>query len=79
MAKRRMSAEARARIGAAQRRRWAAHRAGKSTAQSTPRRGRRPKSTGGNPYMQMTVADLVAAKRQLDEAWQIATRAMRGR
>jgi hypothetical protein len=72
-----MSLAARKRIAAAQRRRWAAIRAGKVPAPK--RRGRKPKSESlnGNPYLQMTVAQLVTAKRQLDEAWRAAVTALR--
>jgi hypothetical protein len=72
-----ISAEGKARIAAAQRRRWAAIRAGKAPAPQ--RRGRKAKveSLNGNPYLQMTVTQLVTAKRQLDEAWRAAVTAMR--
>jgi len=94
-----MSAEGRAKIAAAARKRWARVRAMKksgdmagaarltgrrksvaATGGKAPmsglampkRRGRPPKSaasTGHNPYLNMTINDLVSAKRQIDEAW----------
>jgi len=44
------------------------------------RRGRPPKAvtiSGNNPYLNMTIADLVTAKQQIDEAWSLATRMLR--
>ncbi len=96
-----MSPEAKAKIAAAQRKRWAAHRAAKdagtlpatkkrgrkpgrpakaSTTATGARRGRPPKaaaSSGPNPFMDMTIHALVAAKRNVEEAWN-ATLAMLG-
>jgi len=94
-----MSAEGRAKIAAAARRRWAKVRALKKSGDlagaarltgrrkgavvsraAAPfaglampkRRGRPPKSapvSANNPYLNMTINDLVTAKRQIDEAW----------
>src|SRR6185503_18774742 len=94
-----MSPAARAKIAAAQKKRWAAHRAAKAAgtlpakkkrgrkpgrpakaATATgKRRGRPPKSaaTGSNPFMNMTVHALVAARRNVEEAWN-STLAMLG-
>ena len=94
-----MSPEARAKIAAAQRKRWAAHRAAKASgaapagmkrgrkpgrpakaATGAKRRGRPPKaasSASHNPFMNMTVHALVAARRNVEEAWN-ATLAMLG-
>ena len=44
------------------------------------RRGRPPKAisvSGNNPYLNMTISDLVTAKRQIDEAWSLATRMLK--
>ena len=94
-----MSAEGRAKIAAAARRRWARVRALKKSgdlagaAQLTGRRKGSVVSTAAaplsglamgkrrgrprkvstpsvnNPYLNMTINDLVSAKRQIDEAW----------
>ena len=94
-----MSAEGRAKIAAAARKRWARVRAMKksgdvagaarltgrraggimstatapvATIAMPKRRGRPRKDAGisvGNPYLNMTINDLVSAKRQIDEAW----------
>ncbi len=81
-----LSAEARKRISQAQKKRWAAFRRAKKagrpiTISRAPkkrgpktrgRRGRRAASSG-NPYLRMTIEELVGAKRQIDEAWDVAT------
>ena len=93
MARGKMSAEAKAKIATAQRKRWAAHRAAKaggSVTTGAKRRGRPPGSTTGkrrgrppkgasthNPFMNMTIHALVAARRNVEEAWN-ATLAMLG-
>lgn len=83
-----MSAAARAKIAAAQRKRWAAHRAAKAAgtlpakkkrgrpagSTTAKRRGRPPKAagtSGHNPFMDMTVQALAAAKRNIEEAWEM--------
>ena len=77
MAKRRMSADARRRISEAQRRRWAAVRAGKTYVRKQTRGAAQQPGMNGNPYLRMTVSELVSAKRQLDEAWGVAAKALR--
>lgn len=89
-----MSPAARAKIAAAQRKRWAAHRAAKAagTLPVKKKRGRPPGSTTAkrrgrptmaetvmslNPFMNVTVHDLVAARRNVEEAWN-STLAMLG-
>lgn len=88
-----MSAEAKAKIAAAQRKRWAAHRAAKAggMAPAGKKRGRPPGSTNKrrgrpskaapasayNPFMNMTIHALVAARKNVEEAWN-ATLAMLG-
>ena len=81
-----LSAEARKRISQAQKKRWAAFRRAKKAGRpinisGAPkkrgpkprgRRGRRAASSG-NPYLRMTIEELVGAKRQIDEAWDVAT------
>ncbi len=73
-----LSAEARKRISQAQKKRWAAFRRGKS--KTTAKRGRPPKAaaSGRNRYLSMTVAEFVEEKRQLDEAWKVARKLLRG-
>lgn len=79
-----MSAEARAKIAAGQRKRWAKQRAAMANGSAVAPTGRKPgrpakqaPSTLGNKYLDMTVIQLVEAKRQIDEAWTIAARAIR--
>ena len=95
-----MSAAAKAKIAAAQRKRWAAHRAGKaagtlpvkkkrgrkpgrpakSATATGARRGRPPKAAAAsahNPFMNMTIHALVAARKNVEEAWN-STLAMLG-
>ena len=67
--KRNMSAAARRRISEAQKKRWAAYRSGKGPSMKK-RRGRpRKASPSDNPYLNMTIEQLVTAKSQLDAAW----------
>ncbi len=78
-----MSAEARKRISLAQKRRWAAYRKSPKAAQTGrkktgARRGRPPKA-GNNPYLNLTIQQLITAKQQFDEAWSIASKLIRGR
>ncbi len=76
-----LSAEARKRISQAQKKRWAAFRRAKKAgrpikiSRGPKKRGRRGRRAGssGNPYLQMTIEELVGAKRQIDEAWVVAT------
>lgn len=95
-----MSPAARAKIAAAQKKRWAAHRAAKAAgtlpvkkkrgrkpgrpakaATATgARRGRPPKAANAsshNPFMNMTIHALVAARKNVEEAWN-STLAMLG-
>ena len=96
-----MSPAGRAKIAAAARKRWAAHRAAKAAgtlptkkkrgrkpgrpakagATATgARRGRPPKAaaaSGNNSFMDMPIHALVAARRNVEEAWN-ATLAMLG-
>ena len=80
-----LSVEARERISQAQKKRWAAFRRAKKAGRpikispapkTRGRRGRRAAS-GGNPYLRMTIEELVGAKRQIDEAWDVATSLLR--
>lgn len=83
MAKRKMSAAARKRISAAAKLRWAQYRKAKASGQPVKKMGRRRKGRGsrrmnvravartaptGNPYLTMTVEELVSSKRQIDQA-----------
>ena len=89
-----MSPAARAKIAAAQRKRWAKHRAAKAggTAPTGKKRGRPAGSTTAkrrgrptmaesvmslNPFMNVSIHDLVTARRHVEEAWN-ATLAMLG-
>ena len=69
--KRKMTAEGRRRISLAMKRRWAKHRKAKAGGN-----GRRRRKAGAasnrNPYLRMTVAELVAARRDLMDAWAVA-------
>jgi hypothetical protein len=79
-----MSPEARARISRAKKAYWARvraeKRAGGGMGQPSVgrRRGRPPRAnSNANPFLNMTVAQLIQAKQQLDQAWSMATRMMR--
>ncbi|MCZ6816909.1 MAG: hypothetical protein O7F76_09495 [Planctomycetota bacterium] len=76
--RKKMSAAARRKISLAQKARWAAFRKGKS---STGGRLGRPRAaaSANNPYMNMTVQEFVAAKRQMDAAWKAAKKLLRKR
>lgn len=79
MARGKMSLAGRKKIAAAQRKRWAEHHRAKLTLPTSsiwvPARrgpGRPPKAatvSANNPFLGLTVADLVATKRQIDAAW----------
>lgn len=78
-----MSAAGRQRISEAQKKRWAALRAANKSGRkagggkkravrgAAGKRARRSKA-GRNPYMAMTIQELVIAKQQIDEAWTAA-------
>ena len=69
--KKTMSAAARKRIGDAQKKRWAAFRRAKAAGRRPmpkAKRGRGRVAKGSNPYLDMSIARLVANKQQLDEA-----------
>jgi DNA invertase Pin-like site-specific DNA recombinase len=76
-----LSADARNRISQAQKKRWAAYRRAKKAgrpikiSRAPKKRGRRGRraASSGNPYLRMTIEELVGAKRQIDEAWDVAT------
>jgi len=79
-----MSAEARAKIAAAQRKRWAKQRAANATGNAVTPIGRRPgrpakqaPASLGNKYLDMTVMQLVEAKQQIDEAWRLVAQLVR--
>ena len=77
MAKRRMSAAARARIGEAQRKRWAAFRAGNGKPMKRGKSMKRSAVSSDNPYLRMSIAEFVEAKQQMDAAWKEARRVLR--
>ena len=83
-----LTPEGRERLREAQRLRWARYRAQKGNGgggatglSRVGRRGRRgrmaARAVGGNPYLNMTVSELLSAKQQLDEAWSMAARLLR--
>ncbi len=69
-----MSAAARKRISQAQKKRWAAYRAAKragTPSRSRPRlsvRRKRSNARNANPFLEMSVSELVQAKGQLEDA-----------
>ena len=73
-----ISAAGRRRISLAQKKRWRRAKAGNSKLgprRKTAKRGRPRKSA--NAFLNMTVVDLVATKKQLDEAWKICRKLLK--
>ncbi len=71
--KRKMTAEGRRRISIAMKKRWAAYR--KAGGNSRPRKA--GTASGRNAYLNMSVAELIAAKRQCDDACKVARKLLR--
>ena len=78
MAKREMSAKARKAIGDAQRKRWREfHKGNKGNHKTTGRKTTTARAKDSGVYLQMTVEELCAVKRQVDAAWKEARRIVR--
>jgi hypothetical protein len=79
--RKKMSAAARRRISQAQKQRWAAYRSegGNRKGKKKGRRGRprKVRASGNNPFMNMTIEQLVASKQKMEEAWQAARTLLR--